>query len=269
MRCQLCGKNEGYFEGVVNREVLLLCEICAKTEGVPLIRKPTSEQLARANQRYTVRERMMRISGLDKLNPVSRDHEIAQRHLGKIKIPEKPQQSASLVDNYTWNIKMARRRKKMSQNQIAQVAGISVEAVDSFERGILIKDYEKIAEKLENALGIPILKSHQKSIKFIMPEKKEQANLPITVNGKDKSLEELELDELRKSVHLANQHKVREEKIQAVEEIKKGDFNFSDKTKTGNITLDDLIKAKKEREAKQRKMEEDSKSLFGDDIELE
>jgi ribosome-binding protein aMBF1 (putative translation factor) len=265
MRCPICGKNEGTNKAIINREVISICDSCARTEGLPLIHKPTQEQLARANQRYTVRERMMKLSGMDKLHPVSRDHEIAQRHLGKIRVPEKVQESSSLVDNYNWKIKIARRRKKITLSQLSQITGIPADTLDSLEKGMLVKDYQKIALKMENALGIPLLKEHEKTVKFIMPKKEE----PVVDTKTEKALEDLELEELRRSVKIVEQRRKMEEKQQIVEEIKKGEMDFGDKKKTSEITLNDLIEAKKQRERAEKEKERKTKGLFGSDLELE
>lgn len=267
MICPLCNKNEGRNKAVINRAVVSICDSCARTEGLPLIHKPTQEQLAKANQRYTVRERMMKLSGMDKLHPVSRDHEIAQRHLGKIRVPEKAQESSALVDNYNWNIKIARRRRKLTLQQLSQMTSIPVEALDSMEKGMLVKDYQKIALKMEQALGIPLLKEHERTIKFIMPQPKAE---PQPVDTKtEKALEDLELEELRRSVKVVEQKRKFEERQQIVSEINKGELDFSDKKKTQNITLNDLIEAKKLREKAEKEKEKQSKDFFGSDLELE
>lgn len=279
MICPICQKREGNFHAIKDNQVIKICETCSRVEGLPIIRKPTNEQLARANQRYTVRERMMKISGMDKLNPVSRDHEIAQRHLGKIRVPEKVQESSSLVENYNWNIKIARRRRKLTLSQLSEMTKIPVEVLDSIEKGVLVKNYEKIALQLEKILEIPILKEHEGTIRFIMPKKTDEEivndarnriNSPQTRDLKtEKSLEELELEELRKSVIHVNQQKKLEEKRQTLTELQKGELDFSDKRKLQNVTLDDLVKAKKERELKEKRMQEESKNMLGSDLELE
>jgi ribosome-binding protein aMBF1 (putative translation factor) len=263
MICEICGKNQATFQGILDTKVVNICEICARTEGLPIVKKPTQEQLDRANQRYTVRERMMKISGMDKLHPVSRDHEIAQRHLGKIKIPEKVQKSDSLVENYNWNIKIGRRRKKMTTSQLAQLAGTTPGIIDSLEKGMLMKDYEKIAERIESVLDIQLLKAHERKIKFIMPPEK-PVEIPKDVSTEN-SLEEMETAELKRSVaeqNIKRKHEAREN----IERIQKGEFDFSKKENLQNVTLDDLIKAKKEREAKERK---EKKNDSAEDLELE
>jgi ribosome-binding protein aMBF1 (putative translation factor) len=277
-KCGICEKDVNrLYAAVFDRSVINICEECAKLEGIPIMKKPTQEQLARANQRYTVRERMLKISGLNPLNAISPAHEIAQRHLSKLKIPEKKQESSELIENYYWLIKVARRRKKITLSQLSQATGITVEVLDSIERGILVKNYVEIMLTLEKALGIRLLKNHEKSVKFIMPEKREQDTLQHVkdkMEGKEtdlmfeKSSSQILEDEDAREIMRQEKEK-QMQKSSTLEEIKKGEFNFTDKARLKNVTLSDLTAIKKQREREERQQaKQQRQDMIGDDLEM-
>lgn len=274
MRCEICNKEKlELSSGIYENHLVRACDDCIKMENITIIHKPTAEQLAQANKRYTVKERMMHLSGLDKLHPVSKDHEIAQRHLAKIRIPAKKDETQELVQNYDWNIRMARRRKKLSTKQIAEQINTSQETIDNIERGILPKNFEKIMLDLEKLLEIKILSQHQREIIFRRPEKvKTEQDIIQSVKNriegktiqedddeeidfmsdeveKIDDLETQEIEELKKDIE---RKKVLDklEKQESGNEIKQGTFNFSDKKKLQNLTLSDLAELKKQREQK-------------------
>jgi len=268
MICSICNKDEvALYNAISDNKIIKICETCSRIEGIPIVKKPTQDQLERANQRYTVHERMMKMSGLDKLNPVSHDHEIAQRHLAKIKIPEKKQFSDILVPNYDWNIMMARRRRKMTINQLAELTKIPVAEINSMEKGILPKNFEKIARAIESMLNISLLKETEENRKFFRPERrKSEEEILIETRerlfGKDLRLNEeqqikKEQERIRgaelaaKANEQVEEELGREEKEEVKEEIKTGRFDFSsrnNKKNMQNVTLNDLVEMKKERE---------------------
>lgn len=301
VRCSLCNNEEKeLYRAVFQREVVNVCENCAKMEGIPIMRKPTQEQLNRADKRYTVRERMLHISGLESLHALSKDHEVAQRHLAKIKIPEKKQESSDLVNNYYWEIKVARRRRKLTLSQLAQLTGIQADVIEKIERGILPKEYIREMIALEKVLGILILRDHERRIKFLYPEKQKTENDIVNevkdrMSGKivnvdfkqvkdekqEDSLEQEDIKEMIRQVketeneRKMNIHHVNENEKQEIQQMQKGELDFSDKRKLKNVTLNDLVEARRQKEkqekqeAKQDTVKQNPKDLLGSDLEFE
>ncbi len=102
---------------------------------------------------------------------------------------------------------------------------------------------------LESYLNVTVRKKVGAKLNFVKPQKiipyNELEQNPVRIN-----------------------EEIRKQKQEKLNEIKKGEFDFSNKKKTENLTLDDLRKLKQEREQKQSD-EDDIESLTADDIELD
>jgi protein-tyrosine-phosphatase len=285
MKCYICNKEEtDLYEVIHEKKIVSVCRSCIEIENLTLIRKPTQDQLERANQRATVHERMMKMAGLDKLNPVSRDHEIAQRHLAKIKIPEKKQFSELLVSNYDWIIMMTRRRKKITLNQVSDLTKIQINDLENLEKGVLPKNFEKIARILESVLNIVILKETEKKMRFeSLPEKRKdeseileetRAKLfgkDLEINQRSEAMKQEQLEqELRDAERIAEtkeEIKIEEAKSEFRSEIKEGRFDFSNRNKLKDVTLSDLVDMKREREKLAKKEKEFEESRKKEEFE--
>ncbi|MFZ5955371.1 MAG: hypothetical protein ACOYT4_03015 [Nanoarchaeota archaeon] len=244
MRCDICRKEDIEFhEGIYDNKIVKVCRNCANIEDVLLIRKPTSEQLQKADIRPTVRERMENISGL---NRISHDQTIATKNLAKIRFPEKKQEANNLIPNYFWIIQMTRRRQKIPLSQLAQKIGTSEVTLLNIEKGLLPKNFEQIIKNIEIALNVKLLK-----------KEKEEAKPEYTqANRKISAFERLEKSKGKK---------------EAVKEISKGNLDFSKKERLKNVTLNDLVDMKKEKEKRQKEIEQEEfdPNKFDSDMEDE
>lgn len=259
MECQLCGitdQEADIFQGIYSGEITEICGECAKEEKIPLIRKPTSDQLSLADREYSVRERMEKIFKSNK-EYIGKDHEVAMKNLAKIKVPPKSQQPENLVENYHWEIKIARRRKKLPISQLSKESGIPLEILKELERGQLPKNYEPFLLILEELLDIRIFKEHERRMILHIPEK--------TSRQREKEI----IEQTREK--LIETEKQQKSKQKAIKEISTGDFDFSKKENIEKITLSDLIELKKQREKikNQHKEQKEHKEMFGDELELD
>jgi len=92
MRCTICKKTSEeikLYSGIKESEMIMICEDCAESEGVPIIKKPSELQLDKADERYSVRERMERISGMHESTERKNSTFITQGNLAKLRIPPK------------------------------------------------------------------------------------------------------------------------------------------------------------------------------------
>ena len=136
MRCSVCKRTSDevrLLEGILKAEMVRVCTECAKTEGIPLVHKPSEEQLEKANERYSVRERMERLSGMRDTTEISNDQIVTQGNLAKLRAPPKKQYNDEVLDNYYWTLNIARRRKKLSINQLSRLIGIEVNILSKRE----------------------------------------------------------------------------------------------------------------------------------------
>lgn len=245
--CSMCGSTEmesDLYEGVYDDEIVLICKECARDENIPVLRKPTPEQLVQpVEERYSVRERMERLSGMRK---PSTNQSMIKLNMSKVKKPEPKQSHPNIVDNYYWEINMARRRKKMSINQLSEQIGIPVDILESLERGKIPSEFEIIFEKLERYFDIKLLKRYTKNVNFNYNPNEEQ-----------KILEDVK-------------SKLKNKKEQ-LKKIRKGTFDFSREEEIKNITLEDLarMKREKEKENMRKKVQRQTDDMFGDEIEFE
>ncbi len=261
MRCKICSlsdKETTIFEGIYEGEISPICENCAESENIPLIRKPSENQIVSSESSQSVRERLERMSlGTRTL---SEDQKVANKNLAKIKFPKEKQHSELLIDNYYWAIKMARRRKKISIEQLSKSTAIQEQTLEELEIGQLPPNFEEAMKKLELVLDVRLLREHELAPRFILPEQDVQERILAETEEKIHAVERGEIPE-----------EIPEEKKQKLAEIKKGNFDFSKKENIENITLADLQEMKRKRDLKEKfeKEKQEHENLFGDDLEFE
>ena len=260
MRCTFCKRTAEeveLYEGILDGSMAMVCSECAEKEEVPLIRKPSQDQLKKAEKRYSVRERMERLSGHRETTEISPDQSVVQRNLSKLRMPEKKEKHGDVVDDYYWKLNMARRRKKLTLNQLSEKIGIEAEIIESIEKGRIPEDFEEIFYKLENFFGIKLLKAHSQKINFIRNKDNEEEILrEVRKKMDEKAIEH--------SGELTN-------KNEKLERIRHGEFDFSKREELQNVTLNDLVEMKRAREKKEAGLKKREKidSLVGDDIDLD
>ncbi len=266
MHCIICQKSDReaeLFEGIYEGEISKICERCADSESIPLIRKPNPDQLIATERVRSVRERLENLSGTRQLN---KEQVIANKNLAKIKFPEKKQHSELLVDNYYWILKMARRRKKLTLKDISESTHISVEILDSLERGKLPKDTEDVMRKLEMFFSIKLLRTHELSPKFILPDRDRQER--ILAETKER-IDRIRMGEIPEEIPIKRENE--KQRMQAMRKIQRGEMDFSKPENIQNITLSDLQEMKKKRDLKAQFEREkvEHEEFFGGDLEIE
>lgn len=263
MRCAICKRESEevkLFEGILKSEMIRICEECAESEGVPLVRKPSEDQLQRADERYSVRERMERMSGVRDTTEISEDQTITQGNLAKLRMPPKKQYHDDVLDNYYWTLNIARRRKKLSINQFAELIKIDANILQSIERGKIPENFEEIFLKLESFLGIKLLKNYKQNVSFtrtIDEEKEILKSVEEKINGEDASIN--------------NNLGYAERREETRNKIAKGEIDFSRREELQDVTLNDLVEMKKEREKKQirKRKRIQTDAILGDDLDID
>ena len=262
MRCTVCKKTSEeikLFSGILFDEMVMICEECADSEGVPIIKKPSELQLDKADEKYSVRERMERMSGMHDTVKRRDNTLITQGNLAKLRIPPKKEYHEDVLDNYYWTLNLARRRSKLSIDQLAELTKIDANTLKSIEKGKIPENFTEIFLKLEIFLKVKLLKNHKNKLNFIRSVEKEKEILDI----------------IRKKIDLSkssrNEDAEQAEKKEQLEKISKGEMDFSKRDNISNITLDDLVSLKKVRESKLAKIKIKARedAMIGDDLELE
>lgn len=174
-KCFKCGASSEetiLYDAISNGELIKICANCNIRENLPLLKKAVSYP---GEKRETVYERMSKISGF---NP--KEREIRQREEERRKQNEEAKQimdkdlreelyssntkkdisgESNLVRNFHWEILKARRAKRLTQAQLADVIGESELAIRMAERGILPRERERMVKKIETYLHIKITKN--------------------------------------------------------------------------------------------------------------
>jgi len=184
-KCGISGNEARLFDAITKEGIFKICNKCLGEEDIPVIRKPTTFQLKESEKPPTVYERLSRVAGIsseEHKEKFSRAHdekkqllekqettlrEIVDRNYEeKIKdqkkeeagqFQEKPKR-ADLIDNFHWILMRARRRKKLTQEQLANEIAESKTAIEMAEKGILPEDDYRLVNKLEVFLGVRIIK---------------------------------------------------------------------------------------------------------------
>lgn len=260
MECDICGKpdSEGeIYRGFKIDKLINVCEFCAEEEKIPIIKKPTQEQISKAERRPSVRERMERMSGLRK-NELTHSQMAANKNLAKLRAPPRKQFDPRLIDNYDWEIRMARRRKKLTVGVLAERSGISRQEIQNLEKGQIVEDLENVVAKLELYLDIKLLKEHPTELKFKRV-------------GGDKEKDILEEVKIRMKGGKEKEEYEEKKKSEKMEKISRGEVDMSKKENLKDVKLSDLIEMKRKREEQERRKRENQqeKDMFGEDDDLD
>ncbi len=250
MRCTICKKTSDeihLFNGIMEADMVMICEDCAEDQKVPIIRKPSVYQLDKANERYSVRERMERMSGMRDRTESNHDQLITQGNLAKLRMPPKKQKHEDVMDNYYWTLGMARKRKKLTLNHLATKMGTTSEVIRKIERGILPENFKEIFLKLEAYLGIELLRNQPNKVNFTRINRDAEKDILESVKSKMEGEDEV------------------------LPEEGEDDLLIPKKKDSFRITINDLINRKKRKEAQalKKKAKEDDDAMIGDDLDLE
>jgi len=167
VRCSRTGEQVKLVDAIYGREVEKICEECAMGENVPLIRRPSSEQLKESEKPYSIKQRLNKMAGidlrkdekkdfargisLDKLRPAKDYKSILDR---RYEATKKRNQPLNLISNFNWHILMARKDKKITRKQLADVIGESESTIRLVEENYLPDDAARVINKIEQYFGM-------------------------------------------------------------------------------------------------------------------
>jgi ribosome-binding protein aMBF1 (putative translation factor) len=237
--CGISGEETELSEGVLEGKIRAICEKCANYEGIPLIRKKRIFETRDDASNLSVKERMEKMSDFKKTQ--SKENYVAHQNLAKLRFPQKREDHPDLVENYDWAIKTARRRKKLSQTQVAEELVIPLQVIIDLESGKLPPNFMTYVEKLEKFLGSKIIRKHY----LVTPGFQRPRN-----------------DEEEKDVLEEVREKMEGKKIEQEED---NEIDFKNREKLKKLTLRDLINFKR----KKSSVDDKKFELIGDEVEIE
>lgn len=163
--CFFCGGQGADFDAVTTEGIMKVCRKCSFEEEVPVVRKPTTYQLKEAErkkpsfqekaeeERQEIKKELVRRENVVKQD-VSLKDIIDKNFESKEPLKEKPK--LDLIDNFHWIILRARRKKHLTQEQLASGIQESEAAIKMIETGQLPEDDYRLVNKIETFLGIRI-----------------------------------------------------------------------------------------------------------------
>ncbi len=244
-RCERDGKEVKLSDAIYENDLVNVCERCAITENIPILKKPSTSQLKAAERSEGVYQRLKRISGqeeekenhesfLDKIKKLDENPEL-----------EKPEEKLfNLIDNFHWHVSRARRNKGLSQRQLSWALGESETALKMVERGELPEEPEKLIKKLEQFLQIELRERTEEELEQERKKREIKFNIPKSEISSDPIQAILE-EEIEEEDLIAGERKENFEEDSKEEPTKVLKFRPE---VMDNITIADLRKIKEEKE---------------------
>ena len=172
--CGASGRRVILFDAISGKGIINICKECSSKESMPIVRKPseifTSQSLYGGlnDGKKTVYERVSRMSGFDSRNKKSEKKEFSRKQETTLKdiinknfkaqINGELKLRPDMVDNFHWIIMRARRLKHITSEQLAEAIAEPEAAIKMAEKGILPENSHNLINKLENYLGIKLVK---------------------------------------------------------------------------------------------------------------
>jgi ribosome-binding protein aMBF1 (putative translation factor) len=258
-RCGISGNEARLFDAISDEGIVSLCGKCSDEENLPLIRKPTTFQLKESERKTTIHDRLAARMETSKEVHEEVQTEAQKREELKLKeettlrdivdknfhkdLSEESKPRTDLIDNFHWVIMRARRSKKITVEQLGKEIAESGAAIKMAEKGVLPEDDFRLVNKLENFLGIRIIKNRPaENIEITMTVQDE----PPKVLGFDNATtENLTISDLQEMKKQKEQDEEDVEGVQEDEDIAEKKVPLEDKEDLNDEEMDDLIFGRK------------------------
>lgn len=154
-RCGVSGEKVRLYDAISSTGIVKICGECNAVEGLPVIKRPTTDQIADSQRQKSVRDML---AGVNRGKMLS-GREPTLRELVDKNLKERlSKQPSDLIDNFQWTIQRVRRNRKITREQFAKGIGESEATIRMLESGVLPNNDYKIITKTENFLGINLKK---------------------------------------------------------------------------------------------------------------
>ncbi len=161
-KCVRCGRNSDevrIYDGLDLIGNTKICERCALLSNMPIVKRPSTDQLRNSEKPLGVRERLMKLNHIEGSEKKEKSLNDEIKRLESEPDLEKPEDLVfKLVDNFHWIIQAERRRKGFTVKQIADALSESEEAIKLLEKGIVPGKSLDLIRGLEQFLKIRLIK---------------------------------------------------------------------------------------------------------------
>ena len=205
-KCGVSGEKAVLYDAISNRGLIKICEDCASREDIPIVKRPTEQQLKESVTpgSKSIRDRLKNMQRHD----FTIGKEPTLRDLVDKKFKTNTFQTPSdLVPNFHWTIQQLRRVRRVTREQFAKGIGESEAIVRLVEEGILPNGDYKIINKIEGFFGVSLRKGSNLSVpqprKFsldnslIEKERKEEIPQPKKLSFTMPATKELKIGDLK------------------------------------------------------------------------
>jgi ribosome-binding protein aMBF1 (putative translation factor) len=251
-KCVRCGISEEelrLFDGIYVNEVVKICERCALLSDVPLIKRPSAEQLKESEKSWKVRERLGRMAKVEVQTERAKiENSIRLNDIENIKPKGNEKIEANLVDNYHWVLMVSRRKRGLTVKQLAEAIGESESAIKFLEKKIIPEESLELLRKLEQFYNVRIFKKKPEEVIRIetipykiqkeMKERREIINLEKEKANRIEKIREEEGEDMLREAILEE----KEPKILIHEEVNGTPLRILDfkKAKNENLSIAEL-----------------------------
>lgn len=215
-KCGIPNSRVMLYDAVSDEGIVKICERCSRNEDIPIIKKPTDVQLKEAQRRKSVYEMLSKSSGTkprEELPERNFTQEITLRQIVDRNYKNRTNRNVKphpeLIDNFHWALMRGRRMKKVTQQQMARDIGEPESAIRMAEQGVLPDDSNRLVNKLEDYLGVKIVRSE--FVRDIKPERPRYFSFDMQEN------KELTIEDIRNMRMLEERKRLEEEAREAEE----------------------------------------------------
>jgi len=178
MECSRCGISEDkadLFEVISREGIMKVCGKCLLDSDMPKVKKKTEGYYAAINKQTpgpSVYSRLSKMSGFEKKDKKIEVLKKQESHLKKIvdlnleKEMKTKKKRKDLVENFHWIILMARRSKKITQEQMAKEIGEQELTIKMAEQGFIPEGNDYLVKKIERFLGVDLFKERPREDNF-------------------------------------------------------------------------------------------------------
>ncbi|MBI2124657.1 hypothetical protein HYT92_02590 [Candidatus Pacearchaeota archaeon] len=162
-RCERTGDSVRLFDAISDNKPVVICGMCAQIENIPIIKRPSTEQLKSAERPYTVRQRLSKMARIKEegVQEQERPKTLDEFHKERLRVIREsmPVSPLNLTENFHWYIQKMRRARNLTRKQLADSLAESEAAIKLVEQGILPSGAEDLLKKLEQFFKIKLTKS--------------------------------------------------------------------------------------------------------------
>ncbi len=219
-RCGVSGENVRLYDAISNKGIVKICEDCSVIERIPVIRKPTEEQLNSVHKSVSVRDRLTNMNR----GKLMAGKEVSLRQLVDRNFKVKGISHPDLIENFHWTIQRIKRARKITREQFAKAIGESEATVRMVEQGFLPENDYRIISKIESYLGVSLRKAGSSGF----PETNQESIKELPKRFTPEETRQIKISDLKEMKKRQDEGKSKSEEVSWDEEGSEDDEKYLD-----------------------------------------